>query len=79
MGHFAVIGYLLDMTDVAVGDATELEATVRRAAEGDESALARLVVEHHASMTRVAFVIVGDPTLAADAVQAGVAAARRLA
>ena len=77
MGHFAVIDYLLGMTDVAVGDAKELEATVRRAAEGDESALARLVAEHHASMTRVAFVIVGDPTLAADAVQAAWAIAWR--
>ena len=51
-------------------DATTLEATVRRAAEGDESAFARLVAEHHASMTRVAFVIAGDPAVAADAVQA---------
>ena len=77
MGHSAGVGYLLDMTDVAVGDATELEATVRRAAEGDESALAQLVVEHHASITRVAFVIVGDPALAADAVQAAWAIAWR--
>jgi len=58
------------MTDVAASDATALETTVRRAAEGDESAFARLVAEHHASMTRVAFVIVGDPAIAADAVQA---------
>jgi RNA polymerase sigma-70 factor (ECF subfamily) len=58
------------MTDVAVSEASALETTVRRAAEGDESAFARLVAEHHASMTRVAFVIVGDPAIAADAVQA---------
>ena len=58
------------MTDVAVRDATALETTVRRAAAGDESAFARLVAEHHASMTRVAFVIVGDAAAASDAVQA---------
>ena len=57
------------MTDFAVRDATTLETTVRRAAEGDESAFARLVAEHHASMTRVAFVIVGDAAAASDAVQ----------
>jgi RNA polymerase sigma-70 factor (ECF subfamily) len=69
MGQFAALEHLPDMTDMAVPDATPLETTVRRAAEGDESAFARLVAEHHASMTRVAFVIVGDPAVAADAVQ----------
>ena len=68
-GTLAVIGHLPDMTDVAVRDATALEATVRRAAAGDEAAFARLVAEHHASMTRVAFVIVGDAAAASDAVQ----------
>jgi RNA polymerase sigma-70 factor (ECF subfamily) len=58
------------MTDVAVREATALETTVRRAAAGDEAAFARLVAEHHASMTRVAFVIVGDVAAASDAVQA---------
>ncbi len=70
MGHSAVIRHLPDMTDFAVPDATTLEVTVRRAAAGDEAAFARLVAEHHGSMTRVAFVIVGDPAMAADAVQA---------
>jgi RNA polymerase sigma-70 factor (ECF subfamily) len=57
------------MADVAVSDATAQESTVRRAAEGDETAFARLVAEHHASMMRVAFVITGDPAAAGDAVQ----------
>jgi RNA polymerase sigma-70 factor, ECF subfamily len=70
VGHYAVIGHLPDMTDVAVREATALETTVRRAAAGDEAAFARLVAEHHASMTRVAFVIVGDVAAASDAVQA---------
>ena len=50
-------------------DATTLAATVKRAAEGDHAAFARLVAEHHAAMTRVAYVIVGDSAAAADAVQ----------
>jgi len=58
------------MTDIAVLDATTLESTVRLAAEGDELAFARLVAEHHPAMSRVAYVIVGDPAVAADAVQA---------
>jgi RNA polymerase sigma factor (sigma-70 family) len=58
------------MTDVAVPESTDLETTVRWAAEGDDAAFARLVAEHHASMTRVAFVIVGDAAAASDAVQA---------
>src|SRR6187455_3417758 len=43
--------------------------TVRRAAEGDPVAFARLVAEHHAAMARVAYVIVGDQAAASDAVQ----------
>jgi RNA polymerase sigma-70 factor (ECF subfamily) len=70
MGQSTVIGHLPDMTDVAVGDATELEATVRRAAEGDATAFAHLVAAHHASMMRVAYVIVGDAAVASDAAQA---------
>jgi RNA polymerase sigma-70 factor (ECF subfamily) len=50
-------------------DATTLAVTVRRAAEGDPVAFGRLVAEHHAAMTRVAFVIVGDSAAASDAVQ----------
>ena len=50
-------------------DATTLAATVKRAAEGDQVAFARLIADHHAGMTRVAYVIVGDQAAAADAVQ----------
>jgi RNA polymerase sigma-70 factor (ECF subfamily) len=57
------------MTDMLLGDAATLEGTVRSAATGDESAFARLVAEHHASMARVAYVICGDPDLTRDAVQ----------
>lgn len=53
-----------------MADATSLETLVKRAADGDPAAFARLVAEHHASMSRVAFVIVGDASAAADAVQA---------
>ena len=51
-------------------DAAAIAVTVKRAAEGDQVAFARLVAEHHAAMTRVAYVIVGDATVASDAVQA---------
>jgi len=62
------------MTDIAVQDATTreataLEATVRLAARGDERAFDRLVSEHHPAMSRVAYVICGDPDLTRDAVQ----------
>ena len=57
------------MMGLAVPDAMTQETTVRRAAEGDEVAFARLVAAHHASMVRVAYVIVGDAALASDAVQ----------
>ena len=65
------------MTDIAVQNATALETTVRRAAEGDEAAFAQLVAEHHASMARVAYVICGEPAAASDAVQAAWAIAWR--
>lgn len=66
------------MTDLA---ATDLATTVvERAASGDEVAFARLVAEHHASMMRVAYVIVGDAEAASDAVQSAWSIAwRRLA
>ena len=53
------------------------EATVRLAAAGDEVAFARLVAEHHTSMTRVAYVICGDLEVARDAVQVAWATAWR--
>lgn len=57
------------MTDIAVQDASVGRSTVRLAAQGDEAAFARLVVEHRAAMARVAFVICGDPEATRDAVQ----------
>jgi RNA polymerase sigma-70 factor (ECF subfamily) len=65
------------MTDILLGDAARLEATVRSAATGDQVAFARLVAEHHASMARVAFVICGDPDTTLDAVQSAWAIAWR--
>jgi RNA polymerase sigma-70 factor, ECF subfamily len=58
------------MTGYALRDGAIDEATVRRAAAGDDAAFARLVTEHQRSMARVAFVITGDVDLANDAVQA---------
>lgn len=57
------------MTDIAVHDASALDSIVRLAAGGDHAAFASLVYEHHASMSRVAFVTCGDPELTRDAVQ----------
>lgn len=59
------------------GSATLARSDVELAAEGDESAFARLVAGHHAQMTRVAYVITGDQALAQDAVQAAWLAAWR--
>ena len=61
--------HLPSMTDTPLGNMTTIEATVRSAATGDEAAFAHLVVEHYTSMSRVAFVICGDPESARDAVQ----------
>ena len=57
------------MTDLTIDDATVPDPTVRLAADGDQSAFAHLVAEHHASMVRVAYAITGDGEAAADAVQ----------
>jgi len=46
------------------------EGLVERAARGDEAAFSRIVRLHHADMTRVAFVVCGDPGLAEEAVAA---------
>lgn len=46
------------------------EELVRRAADGDTAAFARLVRLHNEDMTRVAFVIVGDAAAGADATEA---------
>ena len=57
------------MTEFAIAEAVPLETTVRRAADGDASAFARLVSTHHASMARVAYVICGDPDVTQDILQ----------
>ena len=57
------------MTEFAIAEAVPLETTVRRAADGDSSAFARLVAAHHGSMARVAYVICGDPELTRDVLQ----------
>jgi len=43
--------------------------TVEQAASGDEVAFARLIAEHHESMVRAAYVVVGDSELAREAAQ----------
>jgi len=65
------------MTEIVVSDANAIESTVRSAATGDEVAFARLVAAHHASMSRVAFVICGDAETTQDAVQSAWAIAWR--
>lgn len=57
------------MTDLAVTHATASETLVRSAARGDQTAFARLIIEHNAAMARVAYVIVGDREATLDAVQ----------
>ena len=57
------------MTDIAVQDRSVPASTVRLAAEGDEAAFTRLVSQHRAAMSGVAFVICGDPEATRDAVQ----------
>lgn len=46
-----------------------LTGTVALAAAGDEMAFARIIQAHHDDMTRVCFVVCGDPDLADEAVQ----------
>jgi RNA polymerase sigma-70 factor (ECF subfamily) len=58
-----------------IGDT--LAATLSRAADGDEAALARIIEAHHADMTRVCFVVCGDIDTAKEAVQAAWAIAWR--
>jgi RNA polymerase sigma-70 factor, ECF subfamily len=58
---------------------TVVRSDVELAAEGDEVAFGRLVAAHQADMTRVAYVILGDASLAQDATQsAWIHAWRRL-
>jgi RNA polymerase sigma-70 factor (ECF subfamily) len=67
------------MSHAAATDMSSIATIVERAAAGDETAFARLIAEHHASMIRVATIISGDPDSARDAVQsAWIIAWRRL-
>ncbi len=65
------------MTDISARDPSVMASTVHLAASGDETAFARLVATHHASMARVAFVICGDEEATRDAVQSAWAIAWR--
>lgn len=58
-------------------DARSGDSTVRLAAEGDETAFARLVEAYHPQMAKVAYVICGDVEVARDAVQSAWALAWR--
>jgi len=67
------------VTDLAAQAAGTGASLVSRAAAGDETAFVRLIAQHNASMTRVAYVIAGDRDAAIDAVQsAWVVAWRRI-
>src|SRR5436305_11897788 len=57
------------MLDIVVTDTAAVARLIQLAADGDEAAFAGLVNQHHAAMTRVAYVVVGDADLARDAVQ----------
>jgi RNA polymerase sigma-70 factor (ECF subfamily) len=57
------------MTGISVTGAIEGTSDVDLAADGDESAFARLIAAHSRAMVRVAFVIAGDWDVATDAVQ----------
>ena len=43
------------MTEITLQDAPGLDWIVRRAAAGDEEALARLIADHHDPMVKVAY------------------------
>src|SRR5262245_50351508 len=69
MGHFGRAIHLPSMSEIAAMDTASVETTVRSASRGDAAAFERLVEQHHASMTRVAWILVDDPATALDAVQ----------
>lgn len=69
VGHFMPPRYQPDMEDVTAQERVARAAMIDHAVAGDETAFARLVAEHHASMARVAFVICGDPELTKDILQ----------
>jgi len=57
------------MTEITVRDPAIMESTLRRAASGDEAALALLIAEYHDPMVKVAYVVIGDAELAREAAQ----------
>jgi RNA polymerase sigma-70 factor (ECF subfamily) len=57
------------VTTAEAADSAGLARVVGLAAEGDEVAFARLVADYHPVMIRIAYAIVGDSDIAADAVQ----------
>ena len=69
MGHLPTGTRLPFVTEITLHETTALNVTVERAASGDKAAFARLVAQHQASMSRVAFVISGDADATRDAVQ----------
>jgi RNA polymerase sigma-70 factor (ECF subfamily) len=75
--NFLQAGIYTFMSDILTSELAATETTVRSAATGDEVAFARLVAEHHTTMSRVAFVICSDREAARDAVQSAWAIAWR--
>jgi RNA polymerase sigma-70 factor (ECF subfamily) len=57
------------MTEITVRNASGSRSLVQQAAAGDATAFARLIDAHDPAMGRVAFVIAGDWSIAAEAVQ----------
>jgi RNA polymerase sigma factor (sigma-70 family) len=66
--RFAPVAHLVDMSGIASSAVVE-RPDVERAAAGDAAAFTRIVRHYHADMTRLAYVVTGDPDLANDAVQ----------
>jgi len=56
--------------ELSLGGTGSASATLAEAVRGDVDALAAIIELHHQDMTRIAFVVCGDPDLAQDAVQA---------
>ncbi len=56
-----------EMASIAPGTANA--SVVQLAAEGDETAFARIAAAHHAEMVRVGYVVCGDWSLAQDAAE----------
>jgi RNA polymerase sigma-70 factor (ECF subfamily) len=65
------------MTGIATDERLIGDTVVRRAMTGDREAFTRLVAMYDGSMSKVAYVVSGDPDVARDAVQAAWAIAWR--